>query len=198
MADKTQNKTGGIGRGSLMARLLLGRAGTARLLDSREFRVQVEREMSRSDRTGSPLTLLVFDLTETREVRVSEEALERLAGAVGACSRKTDVAGWYKDGAAKRPKVGLILHHTEAEGAQAVVEKVRVALEKRGGSRTKLTCEIYGYPGVVQSDKSNGGPEQLWLFDQEALAETRTHPRRKGSKDEDFADWAVGIDSALG
>lgn len=189
MADRRQDKTRGTG-GSLVARLLLGRAGalnaleeagTSGLLDSRGFRREVEREMLRSDRTASPLTLLVFDLTEAGEAGVSEEALERLAGAVAACSRKTDVAGWYRDGAAKRPKVGLILHHTEAAGAPAVVEKVRGALEKRGGMRSELTCEIYGYPGVVQSNKSHGDPEQLWLFDDDTLAGLEPRSRNGSS-----------------
>lgn len=144
------------------------------LVPSHIFRNEIEREMLRSDRTGSPLTLLVFDVSTDGRGRRSLEkrrrALGILAAAVTSSSRRTDSRGWYRDPAGVR--VGLILHHTSSDGAQAVIAKVRQTFAEQAPAemlKSELTCEVYGYPGDYRSGNGRE-PEQLWLFDNEVLA----------------------------
>src|SRR4051794_41034166 len=87
-------------------------------------RNEVTREKLRSDRTASPLTLLVFDLRlPFARSLMSTQDLERLATTVCNCSRKTDIKGWYRDGQTMR--ISLILHHTNPDKCQRIVETVR-------------------------------------------------------------------------
>src|SRR5437867_3790735 len=80
------------------------------MLPSEAFRNELTREMLRSDRTTSPLTLLVFDLRyDSVNQAVDLQDLEDLAVTICNCSRKTDIKGWYRDGHGMR--ISLMLHH---------------------------------------------------------------------------------------
>lgn len=195
---------------SWLARLLLGRDTMdgvemcePDLAPSGAFRAELEREMLRSDRTNSPLTLVVFDVTcmgkGRKAAQTRRQGLELLAEAVTSCSRRTDYRGWYRD--PKGLRIGLILHHTEADRAAVVIEKVRRCFIERATEAlayVDLVCEIYGYPGIQKG--AENGPEQLWLFDEAALggyADPTIADKEKEQRTLDIVGQAPSLSSAL-
>lgn len=145
------------------------------MMPSRYFHDEVHIEMLRSDRTASPMTLLLFDLENPpHRPAMIDSALEKLAGIVRDRARGTDRCGWYRED--DRLRVGLILHHTDAECAESVIETIRsqfhTLVNSNGVSvalgRVEISCEIYGYPCDAKQEGSSH--EQLWLFDEATLA----------------------------
>ena len=138
---------------------------------SRRFRQRVKKEMLRSERTQSPLTLVIFDVRgpAARGDRL-EEGLERLASIVLGRLRETDSVGWHREGG--RQSVGVILHHTVPEDARRMIDDVRHRFQAAGGNAKGhlllLGCEIYAYPH--EHEVGDSGIEQLWLFCEETLA----------------------------
>ncbi len=121
------------------------------LLSIEAFRHEIEREILRSDRTGGPLTLLVFDVRA--QFRTTEErhvAMNALAQAVTKCSRRTDSRGWHQQG--EQVSVGLLLHNTFADKALRLIQTIRTCLEEEmesvaaDGWPKEVSCEIYVYP----------------------------------------------------
>lgn len=141
------------------------------LMEPAAFGREIEREMLRSDRTSTPLTLVVFDLTGPVGPE-RNRALERLGEAVGRRARKTDAAGWHRQG--RRLRVGLILHHTMPEGAEGLIAEVCKEFEGRGAAGRpihEIVCEVYAYPAEQKAE--TGDLEQLWLFDEITLADAQ-------------------------
>lgn len=160
------------------------------LLSSRALRDAVAREMSRSESTHSPLALLVFKVASEVEDESRAKILFDLSRAVLANSRKSDVAGFYREGPCAL-HVGLLLENTEADRAWGVIAKVikSVALRHPTSSREEapakpaVTCDIYGYAEeVLLADNGPESPQQLWLFDQESMAEVRSLEQEESTK----------------
>jgi lipopolysaccharide/colanic/teichoic acid biosynthesis glycosyltransferase len=162
--------------------------------------------MLRSDRTDTPLTLLVFDLQSAgrRTLAGDGKELERLASIVCECTRRTDIKGWFRDG--HRLRVGLLLHNTTHENAERILSCVRqrFAGAPRAGNGNgngngksngngngghgplTVACEIYAYPSG-RTVVSDGKWEQALLFDDETLAGLNgpgapQDPRSRGPK----------------
>jgi lipopolysaccharide/colanic/teichoic acid biosynthesis glycosyltransferase len=125
---------------------------TADLLPNERFRADVEREMLRSDRTGVPLTLVLFDIhSSVRSGRERQKELARLATVISTHTRQTDSKGWYRDSEGLR--VGLLLHHTRPGKAHRIIQtingqfQVNAAKEHNGnGRRADISYEVFSYP----------------------------------------------------
>lgn len=122
------------------------------LLPSKKFRSELELEMLRSDRTGSPMTLILFDLESGQAQPEEREAgLLKLAQLIGQESRLTDHKGWYHDDAGLH--VALMLLHTLPERAHRIItvtrNRFREAMSQQKNQALKtldLACAIYAYP----------------------------------------------------
>ena len=122
------------------------------LLPNAEFRADVEREMLRSDRTGVPLTLVLFDIhSSVRSGSERQNELARLANVISNHTRQTDSKGWYRDTEGLR--VGLLLHCTRPAKALRIIETIRkqfqlnAAKEHHGnGRRADISHEVFSYP----------------------------------------------------
>ena len=164
-----------------MASLLSGRANMENLqrqihdlLPCDVFRSQLEREMLRSDRTDTPLTLLMFDLCSYRRGRRRQLThILRLAKVVCECTRRTDMKGWFQD--SKGLRIALMMHNTSFIKAERILSCVRERFEEnlkheRHASQVRVSCDVYGYPTDRPADSDKH--EQLFLFDDESLMDS--------------------------
>ena len=88
------------------------------LCSRRQLLRQLKIEKQRTDRTKSPLSVLVFTLDPLRST--DNLAFWRLLQLLSQSKRATDVLGYLSD-----QKVALLLPHTDAGGAQALAAIVR-------------------------------------------------------------------------
>jgi lipopolysaccharide/colanic/teichoic acid biosynthesis glycosyltransferase len=100
------------------------------------------RERSRSDRTGRPVSLLVFEV-ESLTAEQATDFLRTLTSVV----RFTDDIGWFEES-----RIGVVLPDTPPEGAQVVAGKVREALTTQ-----IVRYRIYVHPCPSVSDDSGDG-----------------------------------------
>ncbi len=115
------------------------------------FEKELEREIFRSDRSGSPLTLLLFDLRQTfADEGQRKAAMNELARALCRCSRRTDSRGWFRDTRTQTERAGLLLHSTTPQKAARIIRSVRTCLADNGfgedGWPREISCEILAYP----------------------------------------------------
>ena len=138
---------------------------TPNLMPGRIFRAELEREMLRSDRTGSPLTLLLFDVQCSSPSRAHRsKRLLFLADAVDRCSRRVDSKGWFSDEDGLR--TGLMLFDTEPQNANRAITTIRDLYRDTTallpGSETNISCEVFAYAGEVHSNLN----KRTWLKDE--------------------------------
>jgi lipopolysaccharide/colanic/teichoic acid biosynthesis glycosyltransferase len=100
------------------------------------FRVILERERARSERTGQIFSLVIFGINSRNGIDTA--TLESLGNDITQKIRKSDEIGWY-DG----NRIGTILTGTSAEGACRFVEIVKKRNEE---IEPNLTCTVYSYP----------------------------------------------------
>jgi len=105
------------------------------LLPLEEFFSQIERERSRADRSGSPLSLVVFDLAAVNwDGRAPAEALHLMTMRV----RSSDAVGWFSP-----QSIGILLPETATDGALALVRELDRILERGEGP---WPWTVYGHP----------------------------------------------------
>jgi hypothetical protein len=102
------------------------------LLEEGEFRALVAHERACSDRSGSPFSVLAFELSREAAVRAP------LVGAIVARVRATDALGWLEDG-----RLGVLLRYASVDDALAVAHQVRA---RAGAAPGELACTVHGYP----------------------------------------------------
>jgi lipopolysaccharide/colanic/teichoic acid biosynthesis glycosyltransferase len=113
------------------------------LHSSDSFRLILERERSRSERTGQIFSLVIFGINGRNGT--DTVTLESLGNDITKKIRKSDEIGWY-DG----NHIGTILTGTAVEGACRFVEIVKKRNEE---IESKLTCTVYSYPSSgIHSD----------------------------------------------
>jgi len=106
---------------------LTGLANYGTLMDA------FEKELSRSDRTDGPFSVLMFDLDGLKSINdhfghlTGSRALCRLAAILRLCCRSIDVAGRYGG-----DEFILLLVETNKEAAQRVAERIAAQLAADG------------------------------------------------------------------
>lgn len=107
------------------------------------FQERLEQELNRASRTGAPLTLAMLDLDRFKQVndtfghQVGDDVLRLLANILRQNLRVSDVAARYGG-----EEIAVIFPDTDAEGATAVIERIRQLLESAAvdvGPGQKLT-----------------------------------------------------------
>lgn len=111
----------------------------------------------RTDRSGRPLLLLLAELVTKPGRRSPERDLSRRAiDAVTLCIRRTDVAGWYKNGSV----IGVVFTELveSPEVAEIIAGKVTIALRERlkHKQRERVRVSTYRYPNVYKRKGVNG------------------------------------------
>ncbi len=121
---------------SLRTRMLLGEVdrlarhdGLTGLANRTEFDAALERELSRAQRTGSPLSLVLVDVDHFKRVndthghQVGDEVLRQVGGGLERLVRREDVAARYGG-----EEFVVLLPGVDAEGGRAFGERVRERL----------------------------------------------------------------------
>jgi lipopolysaccharide/colanic/teichoic acid biosynthesis glycosyltransferase len=118
------------------------------ILPPEEFHRLLERERARVDRNHHPFSVVVFDLSGTRDA-VRRKAAEVLR----ARRRLTDDLGWWEEST----KIGAILPDTGANGAKTYAANVHEMLEAAG---CDLPTRVFTYWGSVNpGDDGPPGPD---------------------------------------
>lgn len=138
------------------------RDGLTGLYNHRYFQELMAREMSRSVRYGSVLSLMMFDIDHFKQVNDThghpggDVILRKLAALVQECMRTSDVVARYGG-----EEFAVILPMTEAAGCKVFAERLRRKVEQMetniSGTPVRITISIgmatYA-PGMAATDKS--------------------------------------------
>jgi lipopolysaccharide/colanic/teichoic acid biosynthesis glycosyltransferase len=73
-------------------------AGEREVLSERAFRRMIAIERKRTERTREPFLLMLLEAGTQAATGANGTALDKIASALLASSRETDLIGWYKDG----------------------------------------------------------------------------------------------------
>ena len=110
------------------------------------FRFILERERSRSERTGQIFSLVLFGPNSGNGTAAA--TLARLGNDITRKIRKSDEVGWY-DG----NRIGAILIGTSAEGAWQFIEIIKKRIEE---VEPDLICTVYSYPSPSMNSNVYG------------------------------------------
>ena len=131
-------------------------------------------EIARASRLGTPLSLVVADLDDFKEVNdhhghvVGDDVLREFASVLRSTLRESDVAGrWGGE------EFVLLLPGTEGEGGALLAERVRAALSERSfagrdGEHLRVSCSF----GVAQY-RDGTGERELFAQADRALYEAK-------------------------
>ena len=136
------------------------------LLPSRYYHGVLEREILRSDRTQSPLSVLVLDVR--RKGNFSQnlwaKRMKQLARIVLDVSRRVDAKGWYRDERGLR--ISLVLSDTEPQKTSRLINLIRTKFIEtanndngHSGMGNDISCEIFAYPDERYWDSRDGSDQ---------------------------------------
>lgn len=137
--------------------------------------IAVERK--RSERSKEPFLLMLVELTDQPESHETRKVLEKILHALRACSRDTDVIGWYKDLAT----VGVIFTGLVVKDKSLILSTILTRASNL--LRHELTYEEFGqvnlsfhfFPDEWDQDRGDG-PTNVTLY-----PDLMNPPRRKRS-----------------
>jgi lipopolysaccharide/colanic/teichoic acid biosynthesis glycosyltransferase len=115
------------------------------IYSSDSFRIIIERERVRAERTGHIFSLVIFSSNH----RKGNDAalLERLGTFLAQKVRISDEVGWYEE----EYSIGALLPGTSAEGAWQFIDIIR---KKIGEEGSRLVCTVYTYPKLLNDSYS--------------------------------------------
>jgi lipopolysaccharide/colanic/teichoic acid biosynthesis glycosyltransferase len=130
---------------------LFGRPGQAfnGIHSPEEFRLILERERARADRSGDKFSLVVFDFGNTNNGNGPSLAVEHLTRILYKRVRLTDTVGWFDE-----TSIGTVLPGTMGEGAWKFADDVR---KKAVAIASQFSYRVYTYPmeGAVNKGSSS-------------------------------------------
>lgn len=139
------------------------------LANRRQFSSALMREAARRARTGAPLSLAVIDIDHFKAVNdtfghmVGDEVLRQVARAMARNVRDVDLVARYGG-----EEFAIVLPNCAGEGALAVVERVRSAVES-AATLTKVTVSA----GIATSLGADSDGESLMAAADRALYESK-------------------------
>ena len=146
-------------------------------LSEDSFRRMIAVERKRSERSKEPFLLMLVELTDQPESHETRKVLEKILHALRACSRDTDVIGWYKDLAT----VGVIFTGLVVKDKSLILSTILTRASNL--LRHELTYEEFGqvnlsfhfFPDEWDQDRGDG-PTNVTLY-----PDLMNPPRRKRS-----------------
>ena len=112
--------------------------GLTKLHNHRFFQDHLPREMKRSDRTNSPLCLILIDIDDFKKLNdqfghaAGDHVLRRVADIMNDCIRDTDLLARYGG-----EEFALLASQTDLEGALYLAERIRDATARARFSVTE-------------------------------------------------------------
>jgi diguanylate cyclase (GGDEF)-like protein len=154
--------------------------GLTGIANRRQCEDALAHEIARSDRLGSPFTLVVADLDDFKTINdlhghaVGDDVLREFASVLRLTVREADLAGrWGGE------EFVLLLPGTDEEGGAQLAERVRAALGERSfhgrdGAVFGVTCSF----GVAQL-RQGGSERELFAQADRALYEAKRHGKNR-------------------
>jgi diguanylate cyclase (GGDEF)-like protein len=141
------------------------------------MREDFNRELARSDRSGRPVSLISLDLDHFKEFNdalghpAGDNALRRLARIMEDVTRAGEVCA--RTGG---EEFAILAPDTDADGAIALAERVRIAVEREfAGSRQPLTVSC----GIAVHRPGGLGPQDLVAAADRALYAAKDKGRNR-------------------
>lgn len=119
------------------------------------FNIRLREERRRADRSGSPLSMIIFDvskLVNKQNQRGNRKLKHIMSEIVFTYTREIDIKSWYDDNSLK-----IILSSTKTKDAKIVAERILdkmndclmncSPIEKRNDSNLKIV--ISSYPEII-------------------------------------------------
>jgi diguanylate cyclase (GGDEF)-like protein len=157
-------------------RTLASRDSLTGALNRGAFEQRLDAELARTERTTSPLALVVFDVDHFKSINDSfghaagDQVLRGISDAVAGSLRRSDVFGRLGG-----EEFGLLLPDTDAQGAATVADKLRRMLSAPAVAGRSLTVSF----GVAQAPRNGswGGRKLL------AEADRALYAAKRGGRD---------------
>jgi diguanylate cyclase (GGDEF)-like protein len=138
--------------------------GLTGLFNHRTFQEELKRDLARAERSGSPLSLILFDvdhfkkLNDTWGHQAGDAVLKAIGKLLLASVRTGDVAARYGG-----EEFVVILPDTPLDGAQVLAERLRVNISKLRIKMGDATLEVTSSFGVaeVAGKLRHDGPELI-------------------------------------
>jgi diguanylate cyclase (GGDEF)-like protein len=159
--------------------------GLTGLANRRTFETTLERELSRSARSGEPVTLVMVDvdhfkkLNDTYGHQAGDEVLERVAAVLASACRDFDTAARYGG-----EEFAVILPACSSSESLVVAERLRESI-----AAIETVTAVTASAGVATFPAHGADPEGLIKAADEALYESKragrnrvTRSRRRGSR----------------
>ena len=120
------------------------------LLAADQFLNRMRHERLRSERSGSPLSLLVIDSYNMLDFLMEKNSVSRrgftrhIAGVIKNYTRESDVKGWYENG-----KIGLLTLDTDETGARALAVNLKNKIfDYNGGAHAIQTHDLWQFVNI--------------------------------------------------
>lgn len=147
--------------------------------NQRAFEKSAERELMRAERTGSPLSLVIFDIDNFKSINdtqghtIGDRVLLAIAHCCSVVRRRIDTLARYGG-----DEFVLLLPETDLQGARIVAERLRqriaaLKIPGEGGVLVPVTCSF----GVASRDASVTNPKMLLRRADMALYEAKRRGR---------------------
>lgn len=154
--------------------------------NQRAFEKSAERELMRAERTGSPLSMVIFDIdnfkaiNDTQGHTIGDRVLLAIAHCCSVVRRRIDTLARYGG-----DEFVLLLPETDLQGARIVAERLRqriaaLKIPGEGGGMVMVTCSF----GVASRDSSVNDPKALLRRADMALYEAKRRGRNAVVVDE--------------
>ena len=126
---------------------LLGRTvqGFNGIHSPEEFRLILDRERARANRSGDKFSLVVFEFGNTGDGNGSSLAVEHLTRILFKRIRMTDTVGWFDE-----TSIGTVLPGTTGEGAWKFADDIR---KKAIAVASQFSYRVYTYPMEGTADQ---------------------------------------------
>ncbi|MFW5775039.1 MAG: sugar transferase [Chitinivibrionales bacterium] len=127
------------------------------------FREMLVMERKRSERSRKPFFLILIEISSLLGVGNNKKLFRKLMESFKACSRETDIKGWYKSG----EMLGIIF--TEADGAtrDSMLNKVSNHLTNTLGAQKfkQVTITCYCFPDDDEGREGIASHTEIGLYD---------------------------------
>lgn len=150
------------------------------IYNRRYFQQRINAEVSRAERHGPPLSLIIYDLDHFKLVNdnyghlAGDEVLRETAARVKTLVRTMDVFGRYGG-----EEFAIVLPDTDLNGAKVLAERIRATIESAPVQYNERDIPVTGSVGVAQYDGSLNTAEKLIAAADEAMYEAKHNGRNQ-------------------
>ncbi len=141
---------------------------SSQFMDPKNFSAQLDLERARTDRTGSPFALVVFDLADSENACTRDEFTNLIAKTIAKRKRASDVLGWYES---SPKRVGLLLGNITQQQTSNVIQEIESLFRSRLLAQDfaihdvpPLECDVYLYPSPHELFEDPVSAENLPQF----------------------------------